>query len=196
MYFIPSPISGCKPFKGDKVKVHYVGTLEDGTKFDSSRDRGDFFTFDLGRSQVIKGWDVGVATMAKGEVAVFYIKSEYGYGPSGSPPKIPGGATLVFEIELFDFTGEDVTKDKDGGIMKRVLEGGDGLDHPNDGGMVDVAVKGRCDGKVFDERDMKFTVGEGPDNDFPDGLETALMKMKKGEKAEITLQPRHGIEHV
>ena len=155
---------GCKPFSGDKVSVHYVGTLEDGTKFDSSRDRGQYFKFDLGKGQVIKGWDVGVASMAKGETAVFTIRSDYGYGDTGSPPKIPGGATLVFEVELFEFGGEDVTKAQDGGVVKRVLEKGEGLDHPNDGAMVEVTVKGKLNGKVFDERSTKFTIGEGPES--------------------------------
>lgn len=127
--------------------VHYVGTLEDGTKFDSSRDRGDPFAFKLGQGapplrrmglrllqrlaisvarrarrgrqqpaglsslphpaacagNVIKGWDTAVATMKKGETSKVVIRSDYGYGESGSPPKIPGGATLVFEIELLSW---------------------------------------------------------------------------------------------
>ena len=70
--------------------VHYVGTLTDGDKFDSSRDRGDRFSFNLGKSEVIKGWDLGVATMKIGEKSMFTIKSDYGYGSAGSPPKIPG----------------------------------------------------------------------------------------------------------
>ena len=78
------------PWSGDKVFVHYVGTLTDGSKFDSSRDRGDKFSFNLGKSEVIKGWDQGVATMKIGEKAMFTIKADYGYGSAGSPPKIPG----------------------------------------------------------------------------------------------------------
>lgn len=86
--------------KGDKVKVHYVGTLEsDGSKFDSSRDRDEPFEFTIGQG-VIEGWSLGVATMKVGERSIFHIASQYGYGESGSPPKIPGGATLVFDIEL------------------------------------------------------------------------------------------------
>ena len=78
-----------------KVYVHYVGTLTDGDKFDSSRDRGDRFSFNLGKSEVIKGWDQGVATMKLGEKAMFTIKPDYGYGSAGSPPKIPGKAWRV-----------------------------------------------------------------------------------------------------
>lgn len=121
-----------KPWRGDRVSVHYVGTLEEnGEKFDSSRDRGERFGFNLGRGEVIKGWDVGVASMAKGEVALFTIRSDYGYGSMGSPPKIPGGANLIFEIELFDFVGDDISRAKDKGIVKRIKKAGDGFDHPN-----------------------------------------------------------------
>nr|1R9H_A Chain A, FK506 Binding protein family [Caenorhabditis elegans] len=107
-----------KPTTGTTVKVHYVGTLENGTKFDSSRDRGDQFSFNLGRGNVIKGWDLGVATMTKGEVAEFTIRSDYGYGDAGSPPKIPGGATLIFEVELFEWSAEDISPDRDGTILR------------------------------------------------------------------------------
>merc|ERR1719159_894079 len=97
-----------KPKKGDEVEVHYVGTLEsDGSQFDSSRDRGQPFKFTLGRGQVIKGWDLGVATMKKGEVAKFTLAPEFAYGESGSPPKIPENATLVFEVELISWVSQD-----------------------------------------------------------------------------------------
>ena len=74
--------------------------------------------------------------MKVGEKAVFTIKSEYGYGTAGSPPKIPGDATLVFEIELFDFHGEDISKDSDMGVVKRMKTNGEGYDQPNDGSQV------------------------------------------------------------
>jgi len=84
--------------------VHYVGTLlSDGSKFDSSRDRPGNFKFTLGNGQVIKGWDKGVATMHKGEKAELFCRADYAYGETGSPPKIPGGATLKFEVELLSW---------------------------------------------------------------------------------------------
>jgi len=95
-----------KPEKGSDVKVHYVGTLVDGTVFDSSRTSGKEFEFVLGVGAVIKGWDKGVATMKKGEIAKFVIKSEYGYGTTGSGDTIPANATLIFEVELISFTNE------------------------------------------------------------------------------------------
>ena len=93
--------TGAFPQEGEEVEVHYVGTLENGDKFDSSRDRGDTFKFTLGKGEVIKGWDVGVASMRIGEKSVLTCKSEYAYGANGSPPKIPPHATLRFEVELF-----------------------------------------------------------------------------------------------
>ena len=80
---------------GDKLSMHYTGTLyKDGSKFDSSVDRGDPFSFTLGQGQVIKGWDEGVAGMCVGEKRKLVIPSGKGYGPGGSGAKIPGGATL------------------------------------------------------------------------------------------------------
>jgi FKBP-type peptidyl-prolyl cis-trans isomerase len=85
---------------GMKVVVHYVGTLTDGTKFDSSRDRAQPFEFPLGGGQVIGGWDQGVAGMRVGGMRRLTVPSRLGYGRKGAPPDIPGGATLIFEIEL------------------------------------------------------------------------------------------------
>lgn len=90
-------------FTGYEVNAHYVGTLDDGSVFDSSRSRGQPFKFILGQGQVIKGWDVGFASMKKGETALLRCRSDYAYGKNGSPPKIPADATLTFEVELLSF---------------------------------------------------------------------------------------------
>ncbi|KAI1882535.1 hypothetical protein AGOR_G00251750 [Albula goreensis] len=180
------------PMTGDKVFVHYVGTLLDGTKFDSSRDRGDKFSFELGKGQVIKAWDLGIATMKIGEVCQLICKPEYAYGSAGSPPKIPPNATLLFEVELFDFHGEDVTEDEDGGIIRRIITKGQGYSKPNEGASVEVTVEGKFEGKVFDERELKFEVGDGESLDLPLGVERAIMAMEQGEESLFTLSPKYG----
>ncbi|KAI7862730.1 FK506-binding protein 1A [Spinellus fusiger] len=88
------------PKKGDTVSMHYVGTLQDGTKFDSSRDRNSPFTTKIGVGMVIKGWDEGVPQLSVGEKAKLICTSDYAYGDRGYPGVIPGGATLTFDVEL------------------------------------------------------------------------------------------------
>jgi len=91
------------PKTGQKVVVHYTGTLTNGTKFDSSKDRGKPFKFNIGQSQVIKGWDEGVAQMSLGQTAKLTCTPDYGYGAKGAGNVIPPNATLIFEVELLGF---------------------------------------------------------------------------------------------
>ncbi|HEX2878786.1 MAG TPA: FKBP-type peptidyl-prolyl cis-trans isomerase [Polyangiaceae bacterium] len=93
---------GIEATSGKRVTVHYVGTLTDGSKFDSSRDRGEGFTFRLGAGEVIKGWDQGVAGMKIGGLRKLTIPHQLAYGERGYPPVIPPRATLVFEVELLE----------------------------------------------------------------------------------------------
>lgn len=88
------------PKKGDKVRIHYVGTLMDGSKFDSSRDRGVPFDTEIGVGKVIKGWDEGVLQLSLGEKATLIATPDYAYGARGFPPVIPPNSTLKFEVEL------------------------------------------------------------------------------------------------
>ncbi len=91
--------TGTKPMMGDKVKVHYTGTLLNGTKFDSSKDRNDPFSFDLGMGRVIRGWDEGFATMSVGDEATLIIPPGLGYGDQDMGT-IPPNSTLIFDVEL------------------------------------------------------------------------------------------------
>lgn len=92
--------TGAEAVKGKFVSVHYVGTLESGDTFDSSRARGEPFEFKLGAGMVIKGWDLGVAGMKVGGKRKLTIPSDLGYGDRGFPGAIPPRATLIFEVEL------------------------------------------------------------------------------------------------
>ncbi|KAL9235627.1 hypothetical protein vseg_010371 [Gypsophila vaccaria] len=99
--------------KGDRIKVHYRGSLTDGTVFDSSFENGNPIEFELGSGRVIKGWDQGLLGMCVGEKRKLKIPSNLGYGEYGSPPTIPGGATLIFDTELVSVNGQTSNGTKD-----------------------------------------------------------------------------------
>lgn len=93
---------GSEAAEGNTVSVHYTGTFEDGSKFDSSLDRGTPFSFTLGRGEVIQGWDLGVQGMRVGGTRVMWIPSELAYGEAGHPAGIAPNTPLLFQVELLD----------------------------------------------------------------------------------------------
>ncbi|KAJ7557778.1 hypothetical protein O6H91_04G009500 [Diphasiastrum complanatum] len=180
------------PDSGAEVKVHYTGTLLDGTKFDSSRDRGEPFTFKLGQGQVIKGWDEGIATMKKGENAVFTISPELAYGDAGASPTIPPKATLKFDVELISWDSvKDITED--GGLYKKIVTAGQKWESPKDADEVTV----RYVAKLEDGTTVSKTPEDGVDFYVQDGyfcpaISKALKTMKKGEKVILDVKPKYG----
>ncbi|KAK1420618.1 hypothetical protein QVD17_22356 [Tagetes erecta] len=178
------------PDDGDEVQVHYTGTLLDGTKGDSSRDRGTPFKFTLGEGQVIKGWDQGIKTMKKGENALFTIPTELAYGETGSYPTVPPNATLLYDVQLLSWvSAKDICKD--GGIVKKIVNKGEQWENPKDLDEVLVNYEVRLeDGTLVAKSDgVEFTVQDGL---FCPALSKAVKTLKKGEKVVLTVKPQYG----
>eukprot|EP00754_Rhynchopus_humris_P041712 Rhum_TRINITY_DN25253_c0_g1::Rhum_TRINITY_DN25253_c0_g1_i1::g.181654::m.181654/K09571/FKBP4_5; FK506-binding protein 4/5 len=171
-----------RPTAGCKVQVHYVGTLTDGTKFDSSRDRNEPFEFDLGKGSVIKGWDQGVATMRKGEKCNLICGPDYAYGASGSPPTIPPNATLNFEVELLSWIETtDISSAKDGSLLKKTLKEGVKWDKPEYESTVTFTYW--KEGAEAEKKEkVQARLGDG---ELPDFLEATLETMKAEEEARV-----------
>ena len=177
--------TGAEAKAGDEVRVHYTGWLTDGTKFDSSVDRGQPFSFTLGVGMVIRGWDEGVAGMKVGGKRKLTIPAHLGYGARGAGRVIPPNATLVFEVELLGITEVPAEGEL---VIEEVLEGKD--EAAANGRTVRVHYRGCLeDGTVFDssyERGdpIEFPLGAGM---VIAGWEQGLQGLKVGGKRKLRI---------
>jgi FK506-binding protein 4/5 len=176
---------------GDEVTIMYKGSLPDGTVFDSSYERGSPFSFKLGASSVIAGYELVAKTMSKGEKARVTIAPAYAYGAAGSPPKIPPNATLVFEMELVDFLSKkDVFGD--GSVTKTELRNGAGWERPGSLSRVTLSVVGTAVGDADGRRDQVYsarrvcTVGAA---EMPQAWEKVVPDMKKDSQLLLVCKP-------
>ncbi|CAN4109016.1 unnamed protein product [Withania somnifera] len=178
------------PSPGDEILVHYRLKLQDGEFLDSTHGRGKPFTFKLGQGEVIKGWDEGIATMKKSEIAIFTIPPNLAYGEIGSPPLIPPNSTLIFEIELVSWNSiRDISGD--GGILKKIIKEGEGWATPRE--LDEVLVKyvaSSAEGKILSKSDdgVEFSLLEG--YLYPP-MKKSVKTMRKGEIAELTVKPAY-----
>lgn len=198
--------SGPAPQTGDFVYVHYTGTLEDGTEFDSSAG-SDPLPFILGRGMVIPGWDQGIAMMKEGGKAQLIIPPELAYGPSGNGTTIPPNATLIFEVELVevapapdpaDVATEDYLE-TESGIQYFAIEEGEGETLQN-GDSVSFHYRfwladGSLAGSSIEQKQppLEFVLGDGS---MPPGLEEGILMMKPGGIAQMILPPEAGFGEI
>jgi len=200
-YIITHKGTGKKANTGDKVVAHYTGKLTDGTKFDSSVDRGTPFEFPLGKGRVIKGWDEGFALLQVGDRATFIIPPELGYGQRGSGAAIPPNSILIFDVEmldvkekvvpkLFDIEGKEVKTTKSG-LKYIVVKEGAGV-QPQNGQQVFVHYTGYlADGTMFDSsvergQPLPFPLGQGR---VIKGWDEGVAMMKVGGKRRLIIPP-------
>ena len=200
-YKITEKGNGEQPQFGDKVTVHYTGFLTDSakTKFDSSLDRDQPFTFKLGKGQVIKGWDEGIALLSVGDKATFTIPSNLAYGERGAGGVIPPNSDLIFEVELISFEKPEpivpfdvFAKDTiitESGLKYIIVQEGEGV-NPYASQFVSVDYTGYLsDGTIFDssiERGdpIAFPVGVGK---VIKGWDEGIMLLNEGAKARLII---------
>ncbi|GAB0099381.1 Peptidylprolyl isomerase [Sergentomyia squamirostris] len=177
------------PSRGCRVSLHYRGTLLDGTQFDSSIERNVPFEFELGRESVIKAFDMGVATMRKGEKCILTCAPEYAYGAAGSGPNIPPNATLKFELEMLEWELEDLSPEKNKKILRSVIKASEKKGTPNAFAHVHIQLTGHHEGREFEEKDVKFNLGEGGSVGVVSGIEVALEKFHQYETSRLIIKP-------
>jgi len=216
-YVITQQGGGIRAESGDKIVAHYTGKFPGGEIFDSSVPRGTPLTFNLGKGQVIKGWDEGFTLLKEGDKATLIIPYQLAYGAGGRPPQIPPKATLIFDVELLEVHEpvvavpyeleverrclfffkknvklEEVTTET--GLKYYVVQEGAG-DCPEKGTKVVVHYTGYLeDGSTFDssverEQPFEFTIGQGR---VIKGWDEGVAMMKIGEKRRFIIPPELG----
>lgn len=194
---------GTQPNPGDKVHVHYAGRLSTGEPFDNSYDRGQPFSFPLGAGRVIKGWDEGIGYLSVGDSATLVIPPDLGYG-SNDRPKIPGGSTLIFDVQLMKVEEKVVIKQYDtegmdavtttSGLQIIKLNETEGV-QAEAGKTVDVHYSGfLTDGTMFDSsvergQPISFPLGTGR---VIKGWDEGIALMRVGEKAKLIIPAELG----
>lgn len=205
-YEITEKGTGEQPQAGDKVTVHYTGFLSDSakTKFDSSVDKGQPFTFILGKGQVIPGWDEGIALLNVGDKAILTIPSDLAYGERGAGGVIPPNSDLIFDVELmsfetpkpivaYDVTGKD-TITSESGLKYIMVQEGEGL-NPYTSQFVSVDYTGYlADGTIFDSsidrgEPIAFPIGVGK---VIPGWDEGIMLLNAGAKARLIIPSELG----
>jgi peptidylprolyl isomerase len=191
--------TGPAPVPGDRVAVHYTGTLEDGTVFDSSIERGQPIEFTLGRGEVIPGWDQGIALMREGGKATLIIPPHLAYGETGAGAAIPPNATLTFEVELVEVSqppkpqevGEADFTETESGLKYYFIEEGDGT-AVQAGDMVQIhAQLWLEDGTLLQssvQQGAPINFMQGSGTSIP-GLDEALLLMQVGDTIQLVLPP-------
>ncbi|KAL9240032.1 hypothetical protein vseg_014295 [Gypsophila vaccaria] len=180
------------PSHGDEVEVHYSGHVQgSGCSLGSSYDQGTSFKFKLRQGEVIEGLDEGIATMKKGEKAIFTIPPNIAYGEAGFPPLVPPNSSLIFEVDMISWsTIRDVTGD--GGVLKRIIVEGDGWASPKDGDEVSVKYEAKLeDGKLLSKSEdtVIFHVGDGK---LCHAIHNAVKTMRRNEKVELCIKFDYG----
>lgn len=129
--------------------------------------------------------------MRKGEKCVLTCAPNYAYGATGSPPNIPPNATLKFEVEMLAWKGQDLSKNGDGGIERFIIKRSDKKKTPNDGALVKCHITGNFEGKIIEDRDVEFNLGEGEEFSVISGVQTALERMSQGETSRLIIKPKY-----
>eukprot|EP00928_Gymnodinium_smaydae_P088326 TRINITY_DN72432_c0_g1_i1.p1 TRINITY_DN72432_c0_g1~~TRINITY_DN72432_c0_g1_i1.p1 ORF type:complete len:608 (-),score=137.70 TRINITY_DN72432_c0_g1_i1:280-2052(-) len=175
------------PQTDDECEVSYVGHLATGEEFDSSEDHhGGNLTFKLGSAGTIRGWDLAIRTMRRGETAKFTFTPEFGYGSAGHPPRIPGNATLIFEITLVCWRSfSDLFGD--GEVVRTKVKDGISVTSPADGCAVLCSVQVCAeDGHVFEDTpSTEYTIGSGAFGPVSRAVDRALADMRKGARVKL-----------